>query len=118
MENAAAKRPLFTEAFSLFRPEDGALRALIDGARVEKMQILRASRRICASVSFVRSPGDEALAALEQAVAAAYGLADVVLVENHEGLLPDDGRRAAAYLKRRHPSINGFFSDCVLSEEV
>ena len=34
MENAAAKRPLFTEAFSLFRPEDGALRALIDGARV------------------------------------------------------------------------------------
>ncbi len=117
MENAAAKRPLFTEAFSLFRPEDGALRALIDGARVEKMQILRASRRICASVSFVRSPGDEALAALEQAVAAAYGLADVVLVEKHEGLLPDDGRRAAAYLKRRHPSINGFFSDCVLSEE-
>ena len=117
MEQRAAQRPLFTEAFSLFRPEEETLRALIDGARVEKMQIFRAARRLCASVTFVRPPEDEALASLEKAVAAAYGLSDVVLVERHEGLLPEDGQRAAAYLKRRHPSVNGFFNGCVLSVE-
>ena len=113
----AERRPLFQEVFSLFHPQEKAFHDLIEDARVEKMQIFRASRRLCASVSFARSPGDEALSALEGAVAAAYGLSEVILVERHGELGPEDCQRAAAYLKRRHPSINGFFNNCVLTLE-
>ncbi|MBO4407370.1 MAG: PHP domain-containing protein [Clostridia bacterium] len=117
MEKAPAEKPLFSEVFSLYSPRDAAIRRIFDGARVEKVQIFRAARLLTASVSFAHSPSDGELALLEKGIAEAYQLSAAILVERHGTLLPEDAARAASFLRKKHPSVNGFFNDCVLSEE-